>query len=198
MTSSITTRTLALTPATTSSLLLVGAAARAADVQHVRRTIASVDGAKITIKENDGKQVAFTFGDDWKLAGIGPASLTDVKQGTYTGTANVEGADGNKALEVVIFPDAMRGPGNGNYGWDLSPTWRPAHRAASRDWRSVKANLAASHSSGNRCRRKGGMRARRSCDRRTSRSGHMLSVLLTRTGSAGSGVAALNRPRSQM
>ena len=31
------------------------------------------------------------------------------------------GSGGAKALEVVVFPEAMRGTGEGDYGWDLKP-----------------------------------------------------------------------------
>lgn len=95
--------------------------ARAADPIHIRGTVASVEGAVVSIKTNDGKSVGLTLDDGWKIGGVVPASLADVKQGTFIGTANVEGPDGNKALEVVVFPEVLRGTGEGNYGWDLKP-----------------------------------------------------------------------------
>ncbi|UDL93035.1 hypothetical protein LGH83_10350 [Lichenihabitans sp. PAMC28606] len=102
-------------------LLLSGVSAFAADPVHVRGTVASVDGAKVTIKTREGKDVTLTLGDNWKVAGVVKASLADIKQGTFIGTANTVGPDGAKALEVVVFPDAMRGTGEGDYGWDLKP-----------------------------------------------------------------------------
>ena len=93
----------------------------AADTLHVRGTVASVDGSAVKIKTNDGKEIGLTIGADWKIAGIIPASLADVKKGVFIGTANVKDAGGNKALEVVIFPEKMRGIGEGDYGWDLKP-----------------------------------------------------------------------------
>lgn len=95
--------------------------AQAVERAHIRGTVAAVEGAAVTIKTTDGKTVGLTLDDGWKLGGLAPASLADVKQGTFIGTANVEDADGNKALEVVVFPEAMRGVGEGNYGWDLKP-----------------------------------------------------------------------------
>ena len=104
-----------------SAVGFLGAGAQAADAVHVRGSVASVDGATVSIKDNDGKDFGLTLGDNWKIAGVVPAALTDVKPGTFIGTANTEGPDGNKALEVVVFPEAMRGTGEGNYGWDLKP-----------------------------------------------------------------------------
>jgi hypothetical protein len=83
--------------------------------------VAAVDEANVTIKTNDGKTIGIILGDNWKIGGIIPATLGDVKQGTFIGTANIEGPNGSKALEVVVFPEAMRGTGEGDYSWDLKP-----------------------------------------------------------------------------
>jgi hypothetical protein len=96
-------------------------AALAADPMHVRGVITSVDAGKVTVKTREGKDVSLMLGDNWKLAGIVPATLADVKPGTFIGTANMVGPSGAKALEVVVFPEAMRGTGEGDYGWDLKP-----------------------------------------------------------------------------
>jgi Domain of unknown function (DUF5666) len=93
----------------------------AADSIHVRGTVASVDGSAVTIKTNGGKDIGLTIGDDWRIAGVVPASLSDVKKGVFIGTANVQDSSGNRALEVVVFPEKMRGTGEGDYGWDLKP-----------------------------------------------------------------------------
>jgi uncharacterized protein Veg len=95
--------------------------ASAADAVHVRGTVASVDGAAVKIKTNDGRDIGLTISDDWKIAGVVPASLSDVKAGVFIGTANVQDATGNRALEVVVFPEKMRGSNEGDYGWDLKP-----------------------------------------------------------------------------
>jgi hypothetical protein len=48
------------------------------------------------------------------------AHLADITQGSYIGTAAVPAADGKlRALEVTIFPDSMRGAGEGSYPWDF-------------------------------------------------------------------------------
>ena len=51
------------------------------------------------------------------------ASLADIKQGSFVGVTGLPQPDGSqKALEVHIFPDAMRGTGEGHRGWDLQPS----------------------------------------------------------------------------
>jgi hypothetical protein len=105
-----------------AALALLGVGGPAlADPVHIRGTVAAVDGTHVNIATNDGKTVGLTLGDSIKLGGVVPASLSDIKPGGFIGTANMEGADGNKALEVVVFPEALRGTGEGNYGWDLKP-----------------------------------------------------------------------------
>ena len=48
--------------------------------------------------------------------------LADIKPGTYVGIATRTAANGEQqALEVLVFPEAMRGAGEGHYPWDLEP-----------------------------------------------------------------------------
>ena len=112
---------LARTAALVASGLLLAAPAWAADPIHVRGIVSVVDGSKVTVHTREGKDVAVTLGDGWKFAGVEKAAMTDIKAGSFIGTANQEGAGGAKALEVVVFPEAMRGTGEGDYGWDLKP-----------------------------------------------------------------------------
>ena len=101
--------------ATATLFCLTGTAvAIAADPIHVRGVITTVDGGKVTIKTREGKDVSMMLGDAWKLAGIVPATLADVKPGTFIGTANTVGPSGAKAIEVVVFPESMRGTGEGD------------------------------------------------------------------------------------
>lgn len=103
------------------ALSCLAGSAWAADPVHIRGTVASVDGSAVKIRTNDGRDIGLTIGDDWKIAGVIAASLADVKTGIFIGTANVQDSSGNRALEVVVFPEKMRGTGEGDYGWDLKP-----------------------------------------------------------------------------
>ena len=88
---------------------------------HERGTITSVDGAVVKVKDRDGKDVMFNLDDGWKIVGASAATMADIKPGTYIGTATVGEEAGMKALEVVVFPEAMKGAGEGHYAWDLQP-----------------------------------------------------------------------------
>ena len=100
---------------------LIGALPAQAADSHLRGTVSTVEGSKVTIHTREGQDVALTLGDDFKVAGVVNASMADIKPGTFIGTANAAGSGGAKALEVVVFPEAMRGTGEGDYGWDLKP-----------------------------------------------------------------------------
>ena len=46
----------------------------------------------------------------------------DIKPGDFVGIASLPGsAGGDGAIEVLIFPPAMKGTGEGSYPWDLKP-----------------------------------------------------------------------------
>ena len=105
---------------TATAVLFATAAAASAAPTNMRGTVAAVDGTTVTVKTQD-RTVKLTLDEHWKIAGVAKASMADIKPGTFIGTANVQDASGNKALEVVVFPEALRGTGEGDYGWDLKP-----------------------------------------------------------------------------
>ena len=88
----------------------------------VRGTIERVEGAIYVIKARDGAELRLTVADKPQIAALVKASLADVKQGFFVGVTSLPQPDGSlKALEVHIFPEAMRGTGEGHYPWDLRP-----------------------------------------------------------------------------
>ena len=98
------------------------AQAQNAEQTHVRGSIVSVKGNAIKVKTREGKTVDVTLADGAKIAGVARASITDIKSGDFVGIASLPKADGGDgALEVLIFPPAMKGLGEGSYGWDLKP-----------------------------------------------------------------------------
>lgn len=88
----------------------------------IRGTIAKLDGTTLTIATREGSKVAVMLPEKVNIATMKKLALADIAQGTFIGTAAEPGADGElKALEVVVFPEAMRGTGEGHYPWDLAP-----------------------------------------------------------------------------
>jgi hypothetical protein len=89
----------------------------------VRGTIEGViDSAAYVVKTRDGAELKVTLAEKPQIAGIVKASLSDIKEGSFVGVTAMPKADGSlSALEVHIFPEAMRGTGEGHYPWDLRP-----------------------------------------------------------------------------
>src|SRR6266516_1983470 len=87
-----------------------------------RGTIERVDGPIYVVKARDGTELKLTLADKPSIAALVKASLSDIKQGSFVGVTSMPQADGSvSALEVHIFPEAMRGTGEGHYPWDLRP-----------------------------------------------------------------------------
>ena len=88
----------------------------------VRGTIERVEGPIYVIKARDGAELKLTVADNAQIAGVVKASLSDIKQNSYVGVTSMPQHDGTlSAIEVHIFPEAMRGTGEGHYPWDLQP-----------------------------------------------------------------------------
>jgi hypothetical protein len=96
--------------------------AQAADNVRVRGTVASLEGSTLTVKTREGPTSALALKPGWKVTGVAAASLGDIKPGDFVGIASLPTASGGDgAIEVLIFPPAMKGTGEGNYPWDLKP-----------------------------------------------------------------------------
>lgn len=95
---------------------------QASPPMRVRGMIEKVDGAVLTVKTRDGMMVTLRLADKAGVSGVVNASLADIVPGKYIGTATLGERDGALvALEVLVFPDAMRGANEGHYAWDLQP-----------------------------------------------------------------------------
>jgi hypothetical protein len=106
----------------------------------VRGTIETVDGSALTIATREGERVSLTLTDTTGINGLERKSAGDIGANTFIGTTAVKGDDGRwKATEVHIFPEAMRGAGEGHYAWDLPE--------------STMTNAAVTGTSGKRSRR---------------------------------------------
>jgi hypothetical protein len=89
----------------------------------VRGTIDRLDGDLYVIKTRAGAEVKVKLPDNVMVVALTKASLADIKQGSYVGVAGMPQPDGSqRALEVHIFPEPMRGTGDGHRGWDLQPS----------------------------------------------------------------------------
>ncbi len=88
----------------------------------VRGTIEGVDGDVLAVKSRSGENVKLHMTGDMRVVGIIKISLADIKLGSFIGTTTVPGPDGRQnAVEVHVFPEDMRGTGEGSRPYDLRP-----------------------------------------------------------------------------
>jgi hypothetical protein len=88
----------------------------------IRGTIEGVDGAMLTVTSRDGTDVKVRMTDNVSIVGITKIAMSEIKPGSYIGVSAMPEPDGTqKALAIHIFPEAMRGTGEGFRPWDLRP-----------------------------------------------------------------------------
>jgi hypothetical protein len=88
----------------------------------VRGTIEGVDGDVVSVRSRSGEHVTLHLTSDARVVGIIRISLADIKLGSFIGTTTVPGPDGRQdAVEVHVFPEDMRGTGEGSRPYDLRP-----------------------------------------------------------------------------
>jgi hypothetical protein len=88
----------------------------------VRGTVEGVDGDLIMVKSRGGEDVKLHMTSDVRVVGIVKIALADIKLGSFIGTTTVPGPDGRQdAVEVHVFPEDMRGTGEGSRPYDLKP-----------------------------------------------------------------------------
>jgi hypothetical protein len=89
-----------------------------AQTQRVAGTIDKVEGKMLYIKSASGP-VTLTLTDNAVIVARVKATAADIKAGDYVASGGVPQPDGTqKAVELRIFPDSMRGNGDGHRpGW---------------------------------------------------------------------------------
>jgi hypothetical protein len=88
----------------------------------LRGTVEKIDGTALVIKERNGETMNLVLADNLSVSEALPIDPNAIQSGTFVGTAALPGPDGSlSALEVLVFPEAMRGTGEGHSNWDLQP-----------------------------------------------------------------------------
>src|SRR5216117_1832212 len=84
----------------------------------IRGTVEKLDGNNLTVKQRNGQTVQIKLADNFGVMGVAKASVADIGGGKYIGTTTVGERQGALvAEEIHIFPEAMRGTGEGHYDW---------------------------------------------------------------------------------
>jgi hypothetical protein len=98
------------------------ALAQAPTPVRIRGTVEKLDGNVLTVKARDSQSMRVKMADSFAVMGIQKANVSEIASGKFIGATTVGERDGALvALEVHIFPESMRGTGEGHYPWDLQP-----------------------------------------------------------------------------
>jgi hypothetical protein len=93
-----------------------------AQTVRIRGVIQDVDGATLTVKARSGEVVKLATTDKLVVSEVYPMELADIKPGSYIGTAALTMPDGTlRSQGVTVFPESMRGTGDGHRPFDLGP-----------------------------------------------------------------------------
>ena len=88
----------------------------------IRGTVEKLDGQALSVKSREGQQMTIALAPNVTVSYLVKKSLADIKAGDFVATTSTKGTDGkNHSVELRIFPEQMRGLGEGQYAWDLTP-----------------------------------------------------------------------------
>jgi hypothetical protein len=102
--------------------LAVSSASAQQQTVRLRGVIEKVDGNTVMAKSDKGDELKLNLADKLLVVEVVKASMADIKDGSFIGSGATPQPDGSqKAIEVHIFPEAMRGTGEGFRPWDGAP-----------------------------------------------------------------------------
>jgi hypothetical protein len=111
-------RLLRVTLALTAGLSV--ATAGAAEPERIRGTVTTVSSSEVTVMTATGK-ITMEVGPDTKYLYVVRSDLDHITAGGYIGVAAKNVGEKQVALDVLIFPPAMKGAAEGHFGWDRMP-----------------------------------------------------------------------------
>ena len=112
----------AVSPPTSAPTSAPNSSPASQPTQRVRGTVESFDGVTLTLTDRGGRTVRATLASNFTISEVLPVELSAIQPGAYVGAAGIPQADGTiRALEVLVFPEAARGTGEGHSAWDLLP-----------------------------------------------------------------------------
>jgi hypothetical protein len=99
-----------------------GAFAQQPRTVRLRGTVEALTDSKITLLERSGQRMELALSPTWSVMEWYPVKLTDISAGSFVGVGGMPQPDGSqKAIAVVLFPENMRGTGEGHYPFDFLP-----------------------------------------------------------------------------
>ncbi len=105
-----------LLPLTGCALVALAQPAARRGSPAINGTVTSLQGQTLQVETRANGPITLTLGPQARIIDQEPATLSDVKAGRFIGTTAVQRADGKlHATEIHIFPESMRGAGEGHY-----------------------------------------------------------------------------------
>src|SRR5215470_7802684 len=105
-----------------SAVATTAAFAQQPQTTRLRGVIEKIDGRTVLAKSTKGEPLKLNLGDKVLVVAAVKASAADIKEGLFVGSGAMPQPDGSqKALEVHIFAESMRGTGEGHRPWDGAP-----------------------------------------------------------------------------
>jgi hypothetical protein len=90
--------------------------------QRIRGDVVALDGLNMQVMSRTGEALAIKLADNYTVTAVVKIDMSAIKPGAFVGAASMPQSDGTQtALEVLLFPEAMRGSNEGHYPWDLKP-----------------------------------------------------------------------------
>jgi len=104
------------------ALCAAGAAFAQSPTLRLRGSVKSFDGTTLLLAERSGETVPLALADNFSVNEVVPIEPGAIQAGSFVGIASMPQPDGTlRALEVLVFPEAARGTGEGHTNWDLMP-----------------------------------------------------------------------------
>jgi len=108
----------------------------------VRGTLEQVNGNVLSVKTRSGTSTTVPLKDGARVVAVAKGAMSDIQSNTFVGITALAQPDGTiKAVEVHVFPESMRGTGEGHYGWDLMPNSTMTNAAVTQQVKKVEGNM---------------------------------------------------------
>jgi hypothetical protein len=117
-------RRIALASSLLALLLAFNAQAQAPNLptQRIRGDVTALDGLSLQVKSRTGEMLTVKLAETYTVTSVVKIGIDRIVAGVFVGIASLPQPDGTqRALEVLLFPEARRGSGEGHYPWDLQP-----------------------------------------------------------------------------
>jgi len=105
-----------------SLFLAATVVAQAAPTQRIRGDVIALNGLNLQVKSRSGETLTVKLAEAYTVTAVVKIGVERIVPGAFVGAASMPQPDGTeRAIEVLLLPEARRGSGEGHYPWDLQP-----------------------------------------------------------------------------